>query len=118
MAIENNPRPDNIPLRPRLTAEVLRHLYAADIAATSPSTHCKSADLWLADMRAWAAWAIEYCKRLDAMYVEHHAIAHDRRIESGDLAGYRDDTRGIHYAATDNCKVCAYLLEQYQANQL
>ncbi len=110
MATQSNPRPDDIPVRPRLTAGIVLNLRTSD-----GSARADSAKEWLAAMRKWAAWAIEYCNRLDAVYVEHQAIAHDHRVEPGALA----DTVGLRCVASlENCKVCAYLYEQYEANQL
>ena len=113
MAIESHPHPDNIPKRPRMTAEVLRNLYASDTIANNPTPAAYSANRWLADMQKWTAWSSEYCKRLDAVYVEHQAMGHDHRVEPGDLA----DTWAQPYAAV-NCKVCAYLVDQHATNQL
>lgn len=115
MPIESNPRPDNIPQRPRLTAAVLRNLYASDVIANNPSPTMDQASKWLADMRTWATWASEYCKRLDAVYVEHLAIFHYQRAEPGALADA--DLIGFK-ATTAQCKVCAYLLGQHESNQL
>ena len=114
MATQSNPRPNDIPQRPRLDMLALGGLVSDCVTPGA-----LAAQDWLTNTREWAAWAIGYCKRLDAVYVEHQAVAHNRRVESGDLGGYATNTLGVHYAATvDNCKVCAYLLEQYQANQL
>lgn len=116
MAIETHPRPDNIPQRPRLTARVLADLRGVPDDDRYPSPRANALD-WLAAMRTWAAWAFDYCERLDAAYVEHQAIAHDRRVEPGELADV-----GLMYgggaAPLERCKVCAYLYEQYEANQL
>lgn len=102
MATQMHPRPDNIPQRPRLTRRALDCMTGDNKAASD----------WITSTRTWAAWAIEYCKRLDAMYVEHQAIAHEHRVEPGSLSD-----EDLRYGA-DNCKVCAYLHEQHEANQL
>lgn len=112
--MEIKPRPDNIPQRPRMTANVLRNLYAGDVIHGNPTTAARSAQKWLGNMRTWAAWAIEYRKRLDAVYVEHQAIAHDNRVEPGRLS----DSVDLRCGFGDHCKVCAYLYEQHAANQL
>lgn len=117
MAIENNPRPDNIPERPRLTADVLRNLYASDVIANNPTAPSDTAQGWLIATRRWAAWAIEYCRRLDAVYVEHQAVAHDRRVEPGEL-DHVSSICGGEASQIERCKVCAYLYEQHEANQL
>lgn len=114
--MEIKPRPDNIPQRPRMTAAVLRNLAAVKVPAQSGQTALTpdTATQWLADMRKWVAWAIEYRKRLDAVYVEHQAIAHDNRVEPGRLS----DSVDLRCGFGNHCKVCAYLYEQHAANQL
>ena len=104
MATAIHPRPD-MPQRPPMTAEVLRGLYASDIIEGNPTAAARSAKQWLTEMRKWAAWAIEYCKRLDDTYIEHQAVAHDLHVEPGALAD-----AGLCMMA-DACKVCAYLYE-------
>ena len=109
MVIENNPRPDNIPKRPRLTAEALSSLMVHPDAG--PSRKAAAAN-WLDEMRSWHSWAMSYCKRLDAMHVDHQAISHDRRVEPGALADAGPGMLG------NDCKICAYLNEQYEASQI
>lgn len=113
MATQSNPRPDKIPPRPRLTERTLSGLTSiADENADSIK-----AVKWLHKMRTWAAWAIEYCKRLDAVYVEHQAVAHDRRVEPGEL-DHVSLMYGGEASQIERCKICAYLYEQQEANRL
>ena len=114
MAIEMNPRP-NLPKRPQLTAGVLSHLKADDVTHGNPTAAARAAKQWLSDMDWWTKWAAGYCERLDAFYVEHQAIAHDRKVESGALA---DGWMLGGNAPLDNCPVCQYLTMEHANNQI
>lgn len=103
MAIASDPRA-NIPRRPALTRVALMFLEA------NPSS--AEANQWLTGMRTWLVWADAYRDRLAAWYVEHQAVAHDRQVEAADLGE-------PNYCRTnDECKVCAYLLDQHTTHSL
>ncbi len=108
MPIEIEPHPET-PRRPKLTAEALASLYASDIHGPSRVP----ARQWLTDMRDWVKWSDDYRKRLAAWYVEHQAVNHDRKVDPADLG--HDP---LYYRTKEECKICAYLLEQYNTHSL
>lgn len=93
------------PRRPKLTSEVLGYLRPPEIGGLP-------AVKWLGDMRTWVAWCDAYRKRLGDWYIEHHAVDHDRVVDAADL-----DDGPIMYDR-EQCKVCAYLLDQHHAHRL
>ncbi len=105
MPTEMNPCPE-IPRRPELTREALTFL------ETGSSSNVASVN-WLAEMRTWLVWADGYRERLGGWYVEHQAVAHDRKVDPADLG-----PEPLYYRTSEQCKVCAYLSDQYQTHTL